>query len=88
MRFFCAPGLFNNNAHGISLNRVKRKFYDTVGEGLTLADGKTYHTGDLKPTWEQLKETLGINFESVWTGAGSAEKEFNVWKEKLNEVDM
>ena len=61
---------------------------DTVGEGLTLADGKTYHTGDLKPTWEQLKETLGINFESVWTGAGSAEKEFNVWKEKLNEVDM
>ncbi len=61
---------------------------DYAGEGVTLADGKTYHTGDLKPTWVELENTLGIEFISKFTGAGSAEKEFNVWKEKLEEVDM
>ncbi len=60
----------------------------TVGEGITLADGKFYTTGDLKPTWAAIKDLLKINFESKWTGAGGAEKEFNVWKDKLNEVDM
>ena len=57
-------------------------------EGLKLADGKTYFTGDLKPTWAALEEILKVKFEDKFTGAGSAEKEFNVWKEKLNEVDM
>lgn len=61
---------------------------DTVGEGLTLANGKTYHTGDLKPTWEALETILKVDFESKWTGAGSAEKEYQYWREKLNEVDM
>ncbi len=55
---------------------------------LTLADGKTYKVGDLKPTWAELELRLGVKFEDKWTGAGSAEKEFNVWAEKLGEVDM
>ena len=55
---------------------------------LTLADGKTYKVGDLKPTWAELEVRLGVKFEDKWTGAGSAEKEFNVWAEKLGEVDM
>jgi len=61
-----------------------------TGEGLTLADGKTYHTGDLKPTWQFIKDKLGIDFEDKFTGAGSAEKEFNAWDtgEGLDKVDI
>ena len=59
-----------------------------VGDGLTLSDGKTYHTNDLKPTWAYLKEELKINFVDKFTGAGSAEKEWGVWENKLNEVDI
>ena len=57
-------------------------------EGLTLANGKTYFTGDLKPTWEEVQNVLGVVFEDKFTGAGSAEKEFKVWQEKLGDVDM
>ncbi|MBR1954495.1 MAG: hypothetical protein IKC58_00040 [Clostridia bacterium] len=57
---------------------------------LTLADGKGYKLGDLKPTWVQVSEDLGIIFEDLFTGAGSATKEFNYWKdaERLGEVDI
>ena len=57
------------------------------GEGVTLADGKTYNTGDLKPTWAALEEILGIKFEDKYQG-NSAAKEFEYWKDRLNEVDM
>ena len=56
--------------------------------GLTLANGKTYFTGDLKPTWEEVQNVLGVVFVDKFTGAGSAEKEFKVWQEKLGDVDM
>ena len=59
-----------------------------IGNGLTLSDGKTYHTGDLKPTWAFLKEELSIDFVDKFTGAGSAEKEFGVWENKLGEIDI
>lgn len=55
---------------------------------ITLPDGKNYKSGDLKPTWVEVEKRLGMKFESLWTGAGSAEKEFNVWVDKLEEVDM
>lgn len=61
---------------------------ETAGEGITLADGKTYHTGELKPTWVEVEKRLGMKFEDKWTGAGSAEKEFVYWKDRLNEIDM
>lgn len=57
-------------------------------DSMILADGKEYRVNDLKPTWAELSNRLGIEFEDLWTGAGSAEKEFKVWQEKLNEVDM
>ena len=57
-------------------------------DSITLADGKTYRVGDLKPTWVEVGNRLGIDFEDKWTGAGSAEKEFAVWEKKLGEVDM
>jgi len=64
-------------------------FFDaeTAGDGVTLADGKTYQTGDLKPTWVEVQNRLGMVFEDKYQG-NSATKEFEFWKDRLNEVDM
>ena len=64
-------------------------FFDAevAGDGITLADGKTYHTGDLKPTWVEVENRLGMKFENYYQG-NSAQKEFQYWQERLNEVDM
>ena len=59
-----------------------------AGDGITLADGKTYLTGDLKPTWVAVENKLNIKFENKWRGEGSAEKEFNYWQSQLDQVDM
>ncbi len=60
---------------------------DTAKEGVTLADGKTYNTGDLKPTWVEVQNRLGMVFEDHYQG-NSATKEFEYWQERLAEVDM
>lgn len=73
---------YNNAKTGISFDA------ETAGEGVTLADGKTYRAGDLKPTWVEVENRLGMKFEDKWTGAGSASKEFDYWKEQLDQVDM
>lgn len=75
---------YNKPETGITF-RTENKLGD---EGVTLADGTTYYTGDLKPTWKALQEILNVTFNDVFTGAGSAEKEYKVWNEKLGEVDM
>ena len=60
---------------------------ETAGSGVTLADGKTYNTGDLKPTWQQLETVLKVKFEDHYQGNNST-KEWEYWKERLNEIDM
>ena len=60
---------------------------ETAGSGITLADGKTYNTGDLKPTWQELEKILNVKFENLYQGNNST-KEWDYWKERLNEVDM
>ena len=64
-------------------------FFDAevAGEGVTLADGVTYQAGDLKPTWVEVQNVLGITFENKYQG-NSAQKEFEYWKEQLGEVDV
>ena len=64
-------------------------FFDAgvAGDGVTLADGNTYHAGDLKPTWVAVQNTLGVVFENLYQG-NSATKEFDFWKERLEEVDL
>ncbi len=64
-------------------------FFDAsvAGEGVTLADGVTYHAGDLKPTWVAVQNKLNIAFEDKYQG-NSTSNEFEYWKERLNEVDM
>ena len=56
---------------------------DIAGEGITLGDGNTYHTGDLKPTWVEMEKILseitGKNIiidGSMYQGNGDA-KEFD-----------
>ena len=56
-------------------------------EGITLADGNTYHTGDLKPTWVELSKRLGINFEDKY-GGKNAQGTFEAYMEQLDQVDM
>ena len=64
-------------------------FFDATvaGDGITLADGVTYHTGDLKPTWVEVQNVLKINFENKYQG-NSAQKEFQYWQDQLDQVDM
>ena len=64
-------------------------FFDaeTAGDGIQLADGNTYHTGELKPTWVEVQNQLNVVFENQYQG-NSASAEFDYWKERLNEVDM
>lgn len=51
-----------------------------TGEGLVLADGKTYHTDDLKPVWAELEEILKVEFTDVLIGKKAAE-EFEAWQQ-------
>ena len=64
-------------------------FFDAsvAGDGITLADGKTYFTGDLKPTWVKVQEVLNVKFENQYQG-NSASNEFDFWKDRLDEIDM
>ena len=70
-------------------NKKTGLFFDAevAKDGITLADGKTYNTGDLKPTWVEVQNRLGMVFEDKYQG-NSATNELKFWAEKLHEVDM
>ncbi|MBQ6398687.1 MAG: hypothetical protein IJI21_01050 [Clostridia bacterium] len=72
---------YNNSKTGLRFDP------EVAGEGVTLADGKTYHSGDFKPTWVAVQDLLGISIEDKYQGQ-SATKEFDYWKEQLDQVDM
>ncbi len=72
---------YNSTKTGIAFDA------ETAGSGVTLADGNTYNTGDLKPTWVELEKILGVKFEDKYQGNNTS-KEFEFWKDRLNEVDM
>ncbi|MBO5715475.1 MAG: hypothetical protein J6S23_03665 [Clostridia bacterium] len=72
---------YNNADTGLFFSAAK------AGDGITLADGKTYHTGDLKPTWVAVENKLGVVFENKYQG-NSANNEFKYWQEQLDQVDM
>lgn len=65
-------------------------FFDAevAGSGITLADGKTYNTDDLKPTWVEVENKLKVKFEDKYQGSKNASAEFDYWKEQLDQVDM
>ena len=73
---------YNSDKTGISFTNA-----DVTGSGITLADGKTYQTGDFKPTWQHLSELLEITFVDKYSGQSTA-KEFPVWENQLDQVDI
>ncbi len=83
-----APGTVLRMATGYNSTKTGLFFdAEVAGDGVTLADGITYQAGDLKPTWVEVQNRLGMVFENKYQG-NSAAKEFEFWKDRLNEVDM
>ena len=72
---------YNNDKTGMSFTA------DLAGEGITLADGNTYHSGDLKPTWQAVEQLLDIKIEDKYQG-NNATKEYQYWDAQLDQVDM
>ena len=72
---------YNSTKTGLSFDA------EVAGEGITLANGVTYHAGDLKPTWVKVQEILGIVIDDKYQG-NSASNEFDYWKERMGDVDM
>lgn len=60
---------------------------ETAGGGVTLADGITYHAGDLKPTWAEAGRRLGIGFEDKYQGGGAG-RELAYWSHRMDEIDL
>ncbi len=71
---------YNSKKTGITFDA------DTAGEGIELA-GVTYHSGDLKPTWVEVENILGVTFEDKYQG-NSATNELKYWAERLGDVDL
>lgn len=77
-------------AMGYNLPRTGISFSaDLMGNDgtVTLADGRTYRAGDLKPTWQKLGERLKISFTDKYTGK-SASQEYQYWQYQLDSVDV
>ena len=72
---------YNNSKTGLSFDA------EVAGAGITLADGKSYNSGDLKPTWVEVQNRLGIVIEDRYQG-NSAANEFEYWKEQLKDIDI
>lgn len=82
-----APGTTLRMATGYNSAKTGLFFDASVAkDGIDLA-GVTYHTGELKPTWVEVQNKLGIKFENKYQG-NSATNEFNYWKDRLTDVDM
>ncbi len=75
---------YNSNITGLFFHADQFKNYPS---GITLADGKTYFSGDLKPTWVEVENRLGMKFIDKYAGK-SAQNTFKDYAEKLGEVDM
>ena len=74
---------YNSKITGLFFHADQFKDVDSI----TLADGKTYHAGDLKPTWVEVQNVLKVKFENKYQG-NSASNEWKYWKDQLDQVDM
>ena len=57
---------YNSTKTGLSFDA------ETAGNGITLPDGNTYNTGDLKPTWQEVEKVLGIKIDDTYQGNGAS----------------
>ena len=60
---------------------------DVAGEGVTLADGNTYKSGDFKPTWVEVMNVLNIEIDDQYTGLADTDN-FTYWEPNLTEIDI
>jgi len=72
---------YNSDKTGMSFTA------DLAGEGITLADGVTYNSGDLKPTWQEVEKRLDLKIEDKYQGNKAAD-EYKYWDEQLDQIDM
>ena len=83
-----ASGTLLRMACGYNSDKTGMSFTaDLAGEGITLADGKTYNSGDLKPTWQKVESLLDIKIEDKYQG-NTAANEYKYWDAQLDQVDM
>ena len=83
-----AAGTVLRMACGYNNDKTGMRFTaDLAGEGITLANGKTYHSGDFKPTWQAVQEILGITIDDQYQGNG-ASSEYKYWDAQLDQIDM
>jgi len=66
--------------HNSTKTTITFKDSSITGSGLTLADGKTYQTDDLKPVWAELQNVLKLEFTDVYTGKTSVKNEYTEWQ--------
>ncbi len=72
---------YNSPQTGLSMHA------DQAGEGIKLADGNTYKTGDLKPTWVEVQKRLNVTIKDVYQGNGASD-EFKYWQSQMGQVDI
>ena len=82
------PGTTLRMACGYNSPQTGMRFHaDIAKDGITLADGNTYHTDDFKPTWQELMKRLSINIEDHYQG-NSATNEYKYWDAQLDQIDV
>ena len=83
-----ADGTVIRMACGYNSDKTGMSFIaDIAGEGITLADGETYNSGDLKPTWQAVQKLLNIKIEDNYQG-NSASNEYDYWDAQMDQIDM
>ena len=75
---------YNNKKTGLFFDASQ---FTADEPSITLADGKEYRAGDLKPTWVEVQNRLGMVFENKY-GGRSAKEEFNAWIATMDQIDM
>ncbi len=82
------PGTTLRMATGYNNAKTGLRFDpDIAKDGIILADGKTYNSGDFKPTWVTVMENLNIQIVDKYQGNGAG-AEFDYWKEQMDQVDV
>lgn len=74
---------YSNSSTGMRFNADILKDATSI----TLADGKTYNSGDFKPTWQAVQEILGITIEDKYQN-NNGTNEYKYWDAQMDQIDM
>ena len=86
-----ATGTVLRMACGYNSDKTGMRFVSSLfkegQDSITLADGKTYNSGDFKPTWQAVQEILGITIEDNYQGKSGSD-EYDYWDAQMDQIDM